>query len=95
MTPEEITKLAEEYAEAQCGSNSPVCLIREKIQMEEKLRWLLRTHCIVSKEKVRNHYNMAKSNIKPQYIEACQYKVGATQVLESIFDPDTFNETYK
>lgn len=51
MTTEEITKLAEEYAEAQCGSNSPVCFIREKTEMEEKLRWLLRTHCIVSKEK--------------------------------------------
>ena len=103
MTPEEIRKLAEEYAEEHTRKTYPNApsLVRERIiegrleHMEDFIPWLLRTHCIVSKEKVRNHYNMAKSNIKTQYLEACQYEVGATEVLESIFDPDTFDETDK
>lgn len=105
MTPEEITKLAEEYAEdATTADASDPNLSASDLNgikrdlaeyTEEVIRFILRTHCIVSKEKVINRYNMAKSNIKPQYPEACQYEVGATQVIESLFDPDTINETDK
>ena len=73
MTPEEITKLTEEYGEAQCGSNRTICFVREKLQMEEKLRWLLRTHCIVSKEKVaeikENSYLKEYEFLKERCIE--------------------------
>lgn len=62
MTPEEITKLAEEYAEDATKADasdpdlsaSDLNGIKRDVAeyAEEVIRWLLRTHCIVSKEKV-------------------------------------------
>ncbi len=63
MTPEEITKLAEEYAvEITKGMaktlDEPSCLLNETKSATEEyitdfMRWLLRTHCIVGKEFVK------------------------------------------
>ncbi len=62
MTPEEITKLAEEYAvevtkDMAKTLDEPSCLLNEtkratKEYITDFMQWLLRTHCIVSKEKV-------------------------------------------
>ena len=58
MTPEEITKLAEELAKDWIDANDlPNCLGNEVLsgmakEMERVIRFILRTHCIVSKEKV-------------------------------------------
>lgn len=87
MTPEEIRKLAKSLCATSNPTQDDVWLI------EDIIEGILRTHCIVSKEKVRNRYNMAKSNIKPQYPEACQYEVGATQVIESLFGAETFKNS--
>ena len=46
MTPEEITKLAEEYAAKVYGGDTDFI-----DEAENVISWLLRTHCIVSKEK--------------------------------------------
>lgn len=101
-TQDEIAKLAREYAEDATKavvsdpnlSDTDIKGIKRDVAeyAEQVISWLLRTHCIVSKEKVRNHYNMAKSNIKTQYLEACQFEVGATKVLESLFDAETFKD---
>lgn len=40
------------------------------------------------KERIVDLYNMAKSNFKPRYVEACQYEQGAIEALESIFGAD-------
>lgn len=107
ITQDEIAKLAREYAEEQLESlkvylsEQPEALkVANNISSQTTaslyvnfLNWLLRTHCIVSKEKVRNCYNMANSNIKTQYLEACQFEVGATKVLESLFDAETFKNS--
>ena len=54
MTNEAIEKLAREYAEY-CGNGKVVVESRYDI-MSEALRWLLRTHCIDSKEKIMDEY---------------------------------------
>lgn len=60
MTPEEIDKLAKEFAKeyaareypnAPCEANYWIVEARTE-SMKENLRFLLRTHCIVSREKV-------------------------------------------
>ena len=61
MTTEEITKLAVEYAEEVTKDmaktlDEPSCLLNEtkratKEYITDFMQWLLRTHCIVSKEK--------------------------------------------
>ena len=62
MTPEETTRLAEEYAvevtkDMAKTLDEPSCLLNEtkratKEYITDFMQWLLRTHCIVSKEKV-------------------------------------------
>ena len=47
MTPEEITKLAEEYVADVYGGDTDFI-----DETDNVISWLLRTHCIVSKEKV-------------------------------------------
>lgn len=46
MTPEEITKLAEEYVAKVYGGDTDFI-----DEAENVISWLLRSHCIVSKEK--------------------------------------------
>lgn len=59
MTPEEITKLVEEYVEEiypheEFEDIGQMDFLRNtaKKNVASFIRWLLRTHCIVSKEKV-------------------------------------------
>ena len=49
MTPEEITKLAEEYANETVSMRHTTAIVAD--EAENVISWLLRTHCIVSKEK--------------------------------------------
>ncbi len=115
MTPEEITKLAEEYAEdatkVMAGdpdlSASDLNGIKRDVAeyAEEIIRWLLRTHCIVSKDKAAELCRLTLehgSSIDYGLIDGLtdivcdifgeQYHAEADK---TDFDPDTFNETDK
>lgn len=53
MDEEAITALAREYAEEMCGKEeqSPMYFDIARMEMEEKLRFLLRRYCLVEKGK--------------------------------------------
>lgn len=66
MTPEEITTIAREYAEEMCGKEeqSPMYFDIARMEMEEKLRFLLRRYCLVEKSKVSEAYREANDTIQ-------------------------------
>ena len=115
MTPEEITKLAEEYAEdatkADAGdpnlSASDLNGIKRDLAeyTEEVIRFILRTHCIVSREKATDLCRLTL-----EHGDSVDYGLidGLTDIVCDIFreqyraevektdfDPDTFDETDK
>lgn len=103
-TQDEIEKLARVYAEdatkADAGnpnlSASDLNGIKRDVAeyAEEVISWLLRTHCIVSKEKVNEEYKSAcKSVNKHSATTGCLFFVGQKQVLESLFDAETFKNS--
>ncbi len=111
MTPEEITKLAEELAKDWIDANNlPNCLGNEVLsgmakEMERVIRFILRTHCIVSMEKASELCRLTLehgSSIDYGLIDGLtdivcdifreQYHAEAEK---TDFDPDTFNETDK
>ena len=89
MTPEEITKLAKSLCATSNPTQDDVWLI------EDIIEGILRTHCIVSKEKVADEYETSK-----HYFEATdssnptqkQYFYGRMTVFESLFDTETFKK---
>ena len=94
MDNNQITALARELAEELYNDDKSYNTIlwwckepkeRKAEELEYTLRFLLRRYCLVEKVQLIAHYNMAKANIKPRYLEACQYEVGATDVLKSLF----------
>lgn len=104
MTPEEITKLAVEYAEEVTKDmaktlDEPSCLLNEtkratKEYITDFMQWLLRTHCIVEKRKVRDaYYNATPVGTHDRF--GTGYNLGVIETLKSLFSPDTFNETDK
>lgn len=104
MTPEEITKLAEEYAEdatkADAGdpnlSASDLNGIKRDLAeyTEEVIGFILHTHCIVEKRKVRDaYYNATPVGTHDRF--GTGYNLGVIETLKSLFSPDTFNETDK
>ena len=100
MKAEEITKLAEELAKDWIeGNNLPNCLGNEVLsgmakEMERVIRFILRTHCIVSKEKVREAYNNANQGDVFDRFEN-GYNLGVVETIKSLFDPNIFDETDK
>lgn len=113
MTPEEIDKLAKEFAKeyaareypnAPCEANYWIVEARTE-SMKENLRFLLRTHCIVSKEKATELCRLTL-----EHGDSIDYGLidGLTDIVCDIFgeqyhaeaektdfDPDTINETDK
>ena len=61
MDEEAITALAREYAEEMCGKEeqSPMYFDIARMEMEEKLRFLLRRFCLVEKSKLTKMYKEA------------------------------------
>lgn len=107
ITDQQITAIAREYAEdatkAMAGdpnlSASDLNGIKRDVAeyAEEVIRFILRTHCIVSKEKVNEAYQKALNQIAggrgydiPR-IES--YGTGKQKVLESLFDAETFKNS--
>ena len=91
MTPEEITKLAKSLCATSNPTQDDVWLI------EDIIDGILRTHCIVSKEKVKEEYQKALNQIAggrgydiPR-IES--YGTGKRKVLEYLFDAETFKNS--
>ena len=100
MTPEEITKLAEEYVAKVYGGDTDFI-----DEAENVISWLLRTHCIVSKKKATELCRLTLehgSSIDYGLIDGLtdivcdifgeQYHAEAEK---NDFDPDTFDETDK
>lgn len=103
-TQDEIAKLAREYAEDSVDKylpdtplvpNARIRIVEAaKANTERLIRFLLRTHCIVSKEKVNEEYKSAcKSVNKHSTTTGCLFFVGQKQVLESLFDAETFKNS--
>lgn len=118
MTPEEITKLAEEYAvevtkDMAKTLDEPSCLLNEtkratKEYITDFMQWLLRTHCIVSKEKVRKmrdnelefaQFYQRKANscinqhCRIDYETSRDIAKSRAKLLESLFDVETFKNS--
>lgn len=104
MTPEEIRKLAVEYAEdvtkAVAGDPnlSASNLYGLKCELaeytEDVIRFILRTHCIVEKSKVMEAYDNAnQGDAYDRFENGCNLVV--VETLKSLFSPDTFDETDK
>ena len=117
MTPEEITKLAEEYAvevtkDMAKTLDEPSCLLNEtkratKEYITDFICWLLRTHCIVSKEKVRAMMSELDNDIKTsdrlkfadtpvaqlQKGRMQGHSIGAKSALLNIFGTETFKNS--
>ena len=103
MTPEEITKLAEEYAEEVTKDmakplDEPSCLLNEtkratKEYIADFMQWLLRTHCIVSKEKVREmHTALSKEMSMLGNWEEREIFKARISMLNYLFGKDLFND---
>ena len=116
MTPEEIDKLAKEFAKeyaareypnAPCEANYWIVEARTE-SMKENLRFLLRTHCIVSKEKVRkmhdNELEFAQSyqrkanscinqHCRIDYETSRDIVKSRAKLLEPLFDAETFKNS--
>lgn len=103
ITDEEITRLAREYAEevtkADVGGldlpDSELEDIREAVSdyAEDVLQWLLRSHCLVEKSKIREEYRDAQ---KDQYNPERDFALtlagrNRSAVLETLFG-DTLKE---
>lgn len=117
MTHEEITKLAEEYAvevtkDMAKTLDESSCLLNEtkratKEYITDFMQWLLRTHCIVSKEKVRAMMSELDEDIrttdslKLAYTPAAQlqkgrmqgHSIGAKSALLNVFGVETFKNS--
>lgn len=73
-TQDEIDKLAEEYAvevtkDMAKALDEPSCLLNEtkratKEYIADFMRWLLRTHCIVSREEIKYYRDQADVMLK-------------------------------
>ena len=92
ITQDEIAKLAREYVADLYNGDTD--FINEA---ENVISWLLRTHCIVSKEKVNEEYQTALSQIEDGRVYDVprmeSYGMGKQKVLESLFDAETFKNS--
>ena len=107
INQDEIAKLAREYAEDSVDKylpdtplvpNARIRIVEAvKANTERLIRFLLRTHCIVSKEKVNEEYQKAQTQIKDEKelgIHGLITSGGAKEaLLESLFDAETFKNS--
>lgn len=118
ITNDEIAKLAREYAEEATKADaddpnlsaSDLNGIKRDVAeyAEQVISWLLRTHCIVSKEKVRKLHNnelefaqfyQQKANsccnqqCRRDYETARDIAKSRAKLLESLFDAETFKNS--
>ena len=102
MTPEEIRKLAESL----CPTNNPT--MDDVWLIEDIIDEILRTHCIVSKEKVREMHDnelefaqfyQRKANscinqhCRIDYETSRDIAKSRAKLLESLFDAETFKNS--
>lgn len=88
MTTEEIRKMAESL----CPTNNPT--MDDVWLIEDIIEGILRSHYIVEKSKVRKaFYNATPVGTHDRF--GTGYNLGVIETLESLFSPDTFDETDK
>lgn len=109
MTPEEITKLAEEYVEEiypheEFEDIGQMDFLRNtaKKNVASFIRWLLRTHCIVGKEFVKRQRLVIEHDKKLMLEKPIGEKIALAgvyqaklELMDKLFGSDTFNETDK
>lgn len=107
MTDQELQQLAREYAEQHPPQTEDEKLMQYGISLnateafEPFLRWLTKTHCIVSREKVMEQYMRAEKwltetdNPKQHHDPIRLIAVGVQSTLESIFGTELFEERSK
>ena len=94
MTPEEITKLAEEYANKTVSMRHTTAIVAD--EAEDVIYWLLRTHCIVEKSKVREAHEVYRRKwIESKDGNKAFQNLIRMETLEQLFGSDTFEETDK
>lgn len=103
MTNDEIAKLAREYvADVYDGDTDFID------EAENVISWLLRTHCIVSKEKVRKSHtaeldlalfytrranSCCNNTCRSAYEGSKDAALSRASLLESLFDAETFKNS--
>lgn len=89
MTQAEIVEIACDYANVS-QYNKPYNPMRLK-DYEGLLRWVLMTHCIASKKKIREIYNnhLTTSKSHPRLYERNSSKA-VVKALEDLFDDSIF-----
>ena len=88
MKPEEITKLAEEYVAKVYGGDTDFI-----DEAENVISWLLRTHCIVEKSRVRvMHTALSKEKSMLKNWEEREIFEARISMLNYLFGKDLFND---
>lgn len=86
MKPEEIDKLARAYAMESASGYALDSNVDFMIKcVTAFLQWLSDTHCVVEKEKVKSKYKYIS------FLRQIGYQ-DRLDLLESLFDKETFNE---
>lgn len=95
MNKEEITALASEYAEEYTKKKYPNVPghVRERIvegrleHMEDFIPWLLRSYCLVEKDKVRGEYLLARADYRTSngMPTVQEYHIGEMSMIERLF----------
>lgn len=97
MTDQELQQLAREYAESYLPEQDSASDMARYGRMKESsmhfLRWLTKTHCIVSREKVISEIKAAQNELnepsKPMHKFTLGYVCG---ILHNIFGESIFEE---
>ena len=91
-TPEEIEKLAKQYAEF--TDLSVVDQLRVKLISKEFLTWVLRDYCVVPKSKVREIYHHIKLELGDGGCSEYQDDITMEKedLLKSLFGKSLFEE---
>ena len=110
ITYKEIDKLAREYAFSRYpyGNSYDDEYLRRTVtaEMKEKLTWLLRSHCIVPKERIKEYYDDVLEDIADYKGEGmyglsvadptmCERAKGQKQMLHRLFGSQLGKESKK
>lgn len=100
MTDQELQQLAREYAEQNPpqGVSDEVlkknCISLNAEVFEKFLVWLAETHCIVSRDKVKEQYTESELFVSGLTVGSYEYGyfLGKNTVLSMLFGESTFKE---
>lgn len=103
ITDEEITRLAREYAEEYVNSDKflgmwpdikPTMITMTMGGAMDFMRFLLRSHCLVEKSRVKEEYKSAKSDCKMVYREKLYSMLAVAEMRKALLET-LFGDTLK